>query len=865
MKRRGFALCVAVLLGLGAALLIQGTGVRAQSSVEPGTWTALGPEGGGADALAVSPEFAADGVAFGGNSYYIRQIKTGLGLFKSTDGGRGWTLATTTQATDTQITGVDALAVSPAFGADQTVFAGTSNWLFKSTDAGATWGRAEGVGSLLSGVSAVAVAPDYATSGHVMALSGNRLFLSENRGVTWTAQSQLGFGRALAYSPDFAHDRTAFVGGDGLWRTTNGGITWTRVLTESAWTIAVSPDFATNPTLFTGGFDGLLYVSYDAGTTWITRTVAMTASTINALVVSPAYVTDTTVFAGCHGGLFRSSDGGATWALESAYPGPWVDALAISPDWPADPTLLVGTPAGVYRTEDGGATYARHGFKPLDVAMLTGAQGGQRLFAGTDRQGLFQSSDAGGHWEPADLYGKTFVDVAAAPTYPASPRIFASVAAGAGMGLYRSDDAGQTWGILNSLDIPGGHWAYSPHYAQDGTIFVTGRGHVLRSTYQGLGANWEPVGTWPDGVTGPARYVLLAPDYPSDPTLWAAGHGFWRLDPGATQWVSTTLPAPNAEIHDIAQSPHFRQDRTLLAAGSGRESGDIRYHYTVFRSEDAGATWLTATLTFSDTTPLIAVAFSPHFAADRTAFLISRDRLFRSSDGGVHWVAVGAPPGVRHLHDVVAHGYGCVSVATDAGVWQYTTDWEETLLNGGFEADGGWTFPHTPLPAAVTEAITHSGDRAARIGVGPGSTTPTATAYSSVRQTLTLPRDALTATLRFHYLPTTEETISATQMAFTDLPGPTANSAAATGDLQYAMILETGDFLFRELVDADHWLSRTFDLSDRAGQSLTLHVGVVNDGQNGHTGMILDDVSLLVRRLRPVDLTQRLYLPLVLR
>jgi hypothetical protein len=79
------------------------------------------------------------------------------------------------------------------------------------------------------------------------------------------------------------------------------------------------------------------------------------------------------------------------------------------------------------------------------------------------------------------------------------------------------------------------------------------------------------------------------------------------------------------------------------------------------------------------------------------------------------------------------------------------------------------------------------------------------------------------------------------------------------------MILETGEYLFRELVDAQQWLSRTVDLSGYRGESFTLHFGVVNDGQGGHTGLYLDDVSLLTRRLRLSDLTVRAYLPLILR
>ncbi len=860
MKRRWLRLSLTLFMGLAATLFLGWIPSEAQGSGEPGTWQPVGPQGGGANALALSPNFITDGVAFGGNSYFIRQTKTGLGLFKSTDGGRAWTLATTTTGTDTQITGVDTFAVSPNFGADGTVFAGTSAWLFKSTDAGATWTEVEGVGSLLYGVSAVAVAPDYATSGHVMATSGNALYVSQNGGLTWTTQSELGWGGALAYSPEFAHDRTAFAGGDGLWKTVNAGSTWTKVLSQSVRAIAVSPHFATNETFFSGGGDGRLYVTHDAGATWLTRTVAITAAPINALAVSPAYVTDTTLFLGCHAGLFHSGDGGTSLDRVASYPGPWVDALAISPAWPTSPTLLVGTPAGVYRTADGGGTWERHGFAPLNVSMLTSAQDGQRLFAGTAYQGLFQRADMDAPWTPSDLYYKTFVDVAAAPTYPAVPRLFASVTAGAGLGFYRSDNAGETWGILNSVSHPGGDWAFSPDYAQDGTLFVTGNGQVLRSTYYGLGANWEPMGTWPAGITGAARFVLLTPDYPADTTLWAAGQGVWRLDPGATLWVSATLPAPNAQINDIAQSPDFLVDQTLLAAGSGREDGLIARHYTIFRSTDAGTTWSTATIAFSNTTPLVAVAFSPRFAVDHTAYAISKEEVFRSVDNGAHWVTLSPPPGVGELYDVVAHGDGRVSVATEGGVWQYTTDWEEVVVNGGFEANGGWDFPETALQAAVTDVVTHTGRRAARIGVGASSATPTQTAYSSVRQTLTIPSDVLTATLHFHYLPQSDDVVSAASPVTSAV-----TSLTASGDLQYALILETGEYLFRELVDAQQWLSRTVDLSGYRGESFTLHFGVVNDGQNGHTGMYLDDVSLLTRRLRLSDLIVRAYLPLILR
>lgn len=877
MKKRLLSTGISVLVGLGAALFLGWMPIQAQEGIEPGAWSLSGPRGGKANALAVSPDFPTDGVVLGGGYYYVEQTKTGLGLFKSTDGGQSWALAATTSETDTQITGVDDIAFSPDFGTDQTVFAATSSGLFTSTSAGDTWSHVEELGSHLYGMRAVAVAPDYSSSGHVMASDGNALHISENRGVSWTTHSELDSVNSLAYSPDFARDQTAFAGGEAIWRTSNGGITWTVVLSQGVRSLALSPKFATDATVFAGELDGTIHISEDAGETWISRTVATTASTVNALAVSSTYlsgslrISGTAVFAGCAGGLYRSTDSGQTWAPITSYPGPSVQALALSPDWPKDHTMLIGTPAGVYHTDGGGTTWTpwtRSGFKRLNIPVLEGVQQGARLLAGSSYQGLFQSDDvqsasSDAQWDPAGLYEKTFIDVAEAPGYPSDPTLFASVGAGAGLGLYRSDDGGRNWTHLRSADHPGGHWALSPSYAQDGTVFVTAgsTNAVLRSTNRGV--TWTRVGEWPAGVYGAARFVLLSPDYPADTTLWAAGDGFWRLSPGATTWVSVALPVSNVEFSDIARSPNFGQDRTFLATGFSREAGSYVRHYTILRSADAGATWTEATLAFSDTTPLEAVAFSPNFEADQTAYAISQNQLFRSLDGGENWVAVGAPPDDPKLQDVQAHGYGRVSVATNTGIWQYATDWEEAVVNGGFEADGGWHFVDTPLDASTTNVVTHTGTRAARIGVGAGSGTPTDVAYSAVRQTLSVPEDTLTATLHFYYYPHSEAATSATA----DPAAVAAASSTLEGDLQYAIVMEGGEdhYLFQGLWDRGQWISGTFDLSEYAGKSIALHFGVANDGDDGHSGMYVDDVSLLVRRLRPADLTERVYLPLVLR
>lgn len=78
-------------------------------------------------ALAVSPNFASDGLVFAGTMED--------GVFRSGDGGRTWA-AWNFGLTDPCVL---ALAVSPNFVRDQTLFAGTSSGVFRSTNTGRGW------------------------------------------------------------------------------------------------------------------------------------------------------------------------------------------------------------------------------------------------------------------------------------------------------------------------------------------------------------------------------------------------------------------------------------------------------------------------------------------------------------------------------------------------------------------------------------------------------------------------------------------------------------------------------------------------------------------------------------------------------
>ena len=95
------------------------------------------------------------------------------------------------------------------------------------------------------------------------------------------------------------------------------------------------------------------------------------------------------------------------------------------------------------------------------------------------------------------------------------------------------------------------------------------------------------------------------------------------------------------------------------------------------------------------------------------------------------------------------------------------------VINGGFEVNSAWTFPITASTAGYTTAQAFSGARSARFGLLPGmaaaATQPDGPArietnllgeagilgatYSSGYQTVSIPADATSATLRFWYKP----------------------------------------------------------------------------------------------------------------
>jgi photosystem II stability/assembly factor-like uncharacterized protein len=167
--------------------------------------------------LVVSPAFEEDGVAFAGTLED--------GVFRTADRGSRWA-AWNFGLIDL---GVLSLAVSPAYGSDETLLAGTETGIFRSANGGRAW-REVGLPADIAPVLSLAFSPNHAQDGRLFAgTEANGLWMSEDRGTSWSPVEAL--GGAAINDVLVAQGRggltIAALADDALMWSADGGLTWT--------------------------------------------------------------------------------------------------------------------------------------------------------------------------------------------------------------------------------------------------------------------------------------------------------------------------------------------------------------------------------------------------------------------------------------------------------------------------------------------------------------------------------------------------------------------------------------------------------------------------------------------------------------
>jgi photosystem II stability/assembly factor-like uncharacterized protein len=536
------------------------------------------------------------------------------------------------------------------------VFAATPAGIRRSEDSGQSWSVA-GVSEAVPFAAIVAPSPSFERDHTLFAAGRAGAYRSRDGGNSWTPVLT-GAILALAVAPGVLFAGTEE---DGVLRSTDEGRTWNSanpgVLDLTVLSIALSPEFARDRTAFLGTASGL-YRSRNGGSSWRAAELGGEEPAVQCVAASPAFERDHLVFAGTEAdGLLRSTDGGETWSRVASFPAHTVNALTFSHDG----EISAGTDQGVALSNDGGQSWL-FVFDASDdqVLSLVYLDEGSHLLAGLAANGVASSADHGRSWTVVDqgLLARLLTRIAAAssgclfvadlqggirvsrdagvtwedadPEPQHSPVASLAVAeaetvfAATARGLFRSTDHGVTWhgvealpGAPARLVIAGGLRLLV--VIEDHGVFASGD----------AGHTWRPIAT-PFGtehvasaVFGAGSAVYMATVERGEAVLWCSADGGdrWR------RWL--VEPISGAEVLPLAGDP------VLDLVFVGMPGGVLHPipNATEVRGGERRPMWRAAALELAGSV-VTDLALSRTFARDRTLLAGTNRGIFASTDGG---------------------------------------------------------------------------------------------------------------------------------------------------------------------------------------------------------------------------------------
>jgi photosystem II stability/assembly factor-like uncharacterized protein len=279
---------------------------------------------------------------------------------------------------------------------------------------------------------------------------------------------------------DPASPSTIWVGtrANGVFRSKDSGATW-QLLEEGLddrgiIRLVIDPQ---SHTLYAGTDDGI-FKSVNGGDKWTHPKSNLKAMTLALDPSNPKvlYVRD-------QFGVKRSADGGENWSdLKGEFDvGSSINGLFATTVVPGPPeTAFVSFYREMRRISDGGKTFtlASSGIPPTAKVQTVVADSAKNLYAGTESEGVYKSTDGGASWKESRT-GLGDTNVQALLVDPGAPStLYAAVWK---RGVFKSSDAGKTWGRVGGEPPHPDPVALAIDYSAPGRILVgTGGGSVWR-------------------------------------------------------------------------------------------------------------------------------------------------------------------------------------------------------------------------------------------------------------------------------------------------------------------------------------------------------------------------------------------------
>jgi photosystem II stability/assembly factor-like uncharacterized protein len=323
-------------------------------------------------------------------------------------------------------------------------------------------------------------------------------------------------------------------------------------------------------TFYMGVASGGLFRTTDNGATWMpitdgkvplgsTGCVAVADSDPNVIYLGTGS-DDVRSNVSTGRGMYKTIDGGQTWKFIGLYNAGQIGSVRIHPTnpnivWVAaqGDAFKSNSERGIFKTTDGGQTWRKVLFVSDEVgAMDVEIQPGDAnvvyawmsrlerkpwtIISGSREGGFYKSADGGEHFSritnglPNELIGKANLAVTAAKP----DRVYALIEAKPGGGLYRSDDAGQTWMLVNS------------------------QGPIIQR---------------------PFYYVALGADQTNAEVVYAGAESFFKSTDGGKTF--TIFRTPHGDNHEIWINP--KDGQIIIQSNDGGANV----------STDGGRTWST--------------------------------------------------------------------------------------------------------------------------------------------------------------------------------------------------------------------------------------------------------------------------------
>ncbi|MFN7971607.1 MAG: hypothetical protein U0166_04565 [Acidobacteriota bacterium] len=416
-------------------------------------------------------------------------------------------------------------------------------------------------------------------------------------------------GRITGFAIDPTNPNIIYLGASagGVWKTTNGGTSWTPIFdqqpTQATGSIAVAPTNSNEVWVGTGDYNGDAYYPFygmgayrstDAGATWQARNgsgpTAMLLTRITSVILHPTNPSIVVI-----GGNSTSVGGGAS-------------------------------PGGIFYSADAGLTWSQaYSGDVLEVVRDSG--NAAVLYAGAKNVGCLKSTDGGQTWVSSSTglnVAGNKVEIAISPSNPQTIYCMSE-----NTDLYRTTDGAATWTLANG-NACGGQCFYNMTMKvalnDPNTLYI---GTLVPTKSTNGGTTITPLSGYGQKLHPDVQHIDR---HPTDPNTIYVGTdgGLWKTPDAGTTFVNLNGNLSITQFYDCGVHPTLD---TIALAGA-QDNGHAKY---------AGIpAWLPTAPTgdgmsavISPIDPLLWYVTYPNGAG--------RPQIFRSTNGGNGYTAIAGP------------------------------------------------------------------------------------------------------------------------------------------------------------------------------------------------------------------------------